>query len=81
MDAVRSGELSQSRTTGQVRVRVTPSTAWIFETTSFPSASMFAASTRTTTFVGPGHDIGRAHTFDRTHGLPHAGGHPHLGLD
>ncbi len=45
---VASG-VGQSRTTGQVRVRVIPSIAWIFETTSLPSASMLAASTRTTT--------------------------------
>ena len=43
------GAAGQSRTTGQVRVRATPSTAWIFETTRLPSASMFAASTRATT--------------------------------
>jgi hypothetical protein len=30
-----------------------PSTAWIFDTTSLPSASMLAASTRTTTSYGP----------------------------
>ena len=33
--------------TGQVRAM--PSTAWIFETTRLPSASMLAASTRATT--------------------------------
>ena len=34
----------QSFMTGQVRVRVTPSTAWILATTSLPSSSMSAAS-------------------------------------
>src|SRR6266540_3355832 len=45
--ALRSSErVYQSRTTGHVRVRAMPSIAWIFETTSLPSASMLAASTR-----------------------------------
>ena len=37
------------RTTGQVRVRVTPSTSWIFLTTSLASASMLEASARAIT--------------------------------
>ncbi len=37
------------RTTGQVRVRVTPSTSWIFPTTSLPSASRLEASARAIT--------------------------------
>jgi tetratricopeptide (TPR) repeat protein len=39
----------QRCTTGQVRVRVTPSTAWILTTTILPSSSIERASTRTIT--------------------------------
>src|SRR6266545_6861536 len=39
--------------TGQVRVRVTPSTAWILATTSLPSSSMSAASASAMTSYGP----------------------------
>ena len=40
-------------TTGHVRVRVTPSTAWILETTIFPSESTSSAAIRAITSYGP----------------------------
>src|SRR5207237_4097119 len=40
-------------TTGQVRVHVMPSTAWILATTSLPSSSTLLASARTMTSYGP----------------------------
>ena len=40
-------------TTGQVNVRVIPSTAWIWETTSRPRSSRLGASVRTITSYGP----------------------------
>jgi hypothetical protein len=47
------GARSYRWTTGQVRVRVMPSTAWIRATTSLPSSSTFLASARTITSYGP----------------------------
>ena len=38
---------------GQVRVRETPSTAWMLETTIRPSSSRLSVSTRATTSYGP----------------------------
>ncbi len=44
---------SYNRTTGQVRVLVIPSTAWMRATTSFPSESTSSASVWTTASYGP----------------------------
>src|SRR6266581_3250373 len=51
--AVRGVELGYRCTTGQVSVRVIPSTAWILATTSFPRSSTLRASARTITSYGP----------------------------
>jgi hypothetical protein len=47
------GAPAQRLRIGHVRVRVTPSTAWMLETTNWPSWSRPSASTRAMTSYGP----------------------------
>ena len=53
-------------TTGQVKVRVMPSTAWICDTTSLPRSSSVSASVLHDHVVGTGHVVGGDHAGDGT---------------
>ena len=61
----------QRWTTGQVRVRVMPSTSWIWETTMRPSSSIDDGLGPQDHVVGAGHVVGLHHARDRAHRRDH----------